>query len=57
MWPDTLPVLLVSAAYGLRQIAAQLQAMGVKAHLTKPFDVDLLARTVEELVRLPVMAA
>jgi two-component system, chemotaxis family, chemotaxis protein CheY len=37
-----IPILAISAAYGLRETAARLHEMGVSAVLAKPFDLDAL---------------
>ncbi len=46
-----IPVLLVSAAPGLADVARQLD---VRATLTKPFDLDVLGTVIEQLLAHPV---
>ena len=48
--PVRIPILVVSAAYGLPQAAERLRPFGVRACLAKPFDLDVLTATVRRLV-------
>jgi CheY-like chemotaxis protein len=48
--PARIPILVVSAAYGLPQAAERLRPYGVRACLAKPFDLDVLTATVRALV-------
>ena len=48
--PAGIPILVVSAAYGLSQAADQLRNFGVRACLAKPFNLDVLTATVRTLL-------
>ena len=48
--PAAIPILVVSAAYGLSQTAERLRTFGVRACLAKPFNLDVLTATVSTLL-------
>ena len=48
--PAGIPILVVSAAYGLSQTAERLRQFGVRACLAKPFNLDVLTATVHTLL-------
>jgi two-component system response regulator MprA len=54
--PVRIPILVVSAAYGLPQAAERLRPYGVRACLAKPFDLDVLTATVRRLVERQPMS-
>jgi CheY-like chemotaxis protein len=44
------PIIAISAMFDLNSAAATLDALGVRAHLAKPFDVEALLALVAALV-------
>ena len=44
-----IPIVVVSAGHGLAQAAEQLHQFGVRACLAKPYDLEVLAATVNTL--------
>jgi two-component system, chemotaxis family, chemotaxis protein CheY len=47
--PSEIPIVVVSAAYGLADTAQRLRPFGVRATIAKPFDLDVLSATVARL--------
>jgi CheY-like chemotaxis protein len=54
---DAIPIVLLSAEYEVKYVAAQLRSLGVRAYLRKPFDLDALVLAIDELVSVERLVA
>jgi CheY-like chemotaxis protein len=50
------PIVVMSATHSLHESAERLHAMGVRAVVAKPFDVDALIAIVQRYAPLPVLS-
>ncbi len=48
-----MPILLMSAAHGLRETAQALRSRGVRAVVAKPFDIDAPVAMIRHYARPP----
>jgi len=51
---EDVPIVVMSATHGLHETAERLHAMGVRAVMAKPFDVDALIAIVQRYAPLAV---